>query len=138
MNETAVMEKSDGVGDGTDGRHEVEARLRTAVDFMSREFRRNPRLAEIARVAHFSEYHFHRLFRKHFGKTPKQVIVELQIEDVKRQMLAGHRPSDAARRAGFAHQSHLTSRFRQLTGVTPRQWVLAARKRVDAAAAKKR
>src|SRR5688572_5810400 len=127
MNETAVMEKSDGVGDGTDGRHEVEARLRTAVDFMSREFRRNPRLSEIARVAHFSEYHFHRLFRKRYGKTPKQLLVELQIDEAKRLMMAGQRPADAARRAGFSHQSHLTARFKTITGVTPRQWLIAAR-----------
>jgi AraC-like DNA-binding protein len=116
---------------------EVEARLQATLAFMHREFRRNPRLGEIARVAHFSEYHFHRLFRKRFGKTPKHLLVELQIEDVKQQMLAGHRPSEAARRAGFAHQSHLTSRFRQATGMTPRQWLLAARERADHATKKR-
>jgi AraC-like DNA-binding protein len=110
-------------------RNEVEARLQAAVAFMAREFRRNPRLAEIARVAHFSEYHFHRLFRRRFGKTPKRVLVERQIEEAKRLMLAGQRPADAAGRAGFAHQSHLTSRFKAMTGVTPKQWLLANRKR---------
>ncbi|MDQ3439713.1 MAG: AraC family transcriptional regulator [Planctomycetota bacterium] len=94
---------------------------------MAEEFRRNPRLSEIARIAHFSEYHFHRLFRKRFGKTPKQCLVDLQIEEAKRLMLAGQRPSDAACRAGFSHQSHLTARFKIVTGVTPRQWLLAAR-----------
>ncbi|HEV2295711.1 MAG TPA: AraC family transcriptional regulator [Tepidisphaeraceae bacterium] len=95
---------------------------------MTREFRRNPRLSEIARVAHFSEYHFHRLFRRRFGKTPKQLLVELQIEEAKRLMLAGNRPADAARLAGFSHQSHLTSRFKCVTGATPKQWLLSARK----------
>lgn len=97
------------------------------MDFMGKEFRRNPRLSEIARVAHFSEYHFHRLFRKRFGKTPKQFLAGFQIEEAKRLMLAGHRPADAARAAGFAHQSHLTSRFKHVTGTTPKQWLLAAR-----------
>jgi AraC-like DNA-binding protein len=113
-------------GSGATSRDELEARLQATVAFMAREFRRNPRLAEIARVAHFSEYHFHRLFRRRFGKTPKQQLVEYQIEEVKRLMLAGQRPSDAARRAGFSHQSHLTSRFRQMLGMTPRQWILGA------------
>src|SRR3954464_416694 len=112
-----------------DIKDEVEARLQSTIAFMAREFRRNPRLAEIARVAHFSEYHFHRLFRKRFGKTPKQVLVELQIDDVKSLMIAGHRPAEAARLAGFSHQSHLTSRFRQMTGVTPRQWIRSHAKR---------
>lgn len=95
---------------------------------MAKEFRRNPRLSEIARIAHFSEYHFHRLFRKRFGKTPKQLLVELQIDEAKRLMLAGQRPADAAGRAGFSHQSHLTSRFKSVTGLTPKQWLLAAQK----------
>ena len=99
------------------------------MEFMAREFRRNPRLSEIARVAHFSEYHFHRLFRKRFDKTPKQCLLELQVEEAKRLMLAGHRPSDAARLAGFSHQSHLTARFKTVTGTTPRRWLLATRKR---------
>ena len=114
-------------------REDVEGRLQATIAFMAREFRRNPRLAEIARVAHFSEYHFHRLFRRRFGKTPKQQLVEFQIEEVKRLMLTGQRPSDAARRAGFSHQSHLTARFRQMLGMTPRQWLLAAGARHDGA-----
>ena len=122
------MEKISGGGE-TSLRDEVESRLQATVAFMAREFRRNPRLAEIARVAHFSEYHFHRLFRKRFAKTPKQCLLELQIEEAKRLMLAGHRPSDAARLAGFSHQSHLTARFKSVTGTTPRRWLLATRKR---------
>ena len=120
------MKKSSRAG-VTSPRDEVELRLQATMAFMAQEFRRNPRLSEIARVAHFSEYHFHRLFRKRFGKTPKQYLVELQIEEAKRLMLAGQRPSDAARRAGFSHQSHLTARFKVVTGATPRQWLLAAR-----------
>jgi AraC-like DNA-binding protein len=109
-------------GDAAD----VEARLQASLRFMASEFRRGPRLGEIARAAHFSEYHFHRIFTKRFGKTPKDVLTEHQIEDAKRLMLAGHRPADAARLAGFSHQSHLTSRFRQMTGQTPRQWIKTA------------
>jgi len=105
---------------------DVEARLQASLTFMASEFRRGPRLGEIARAAHFSEYHFHRIFTKRFGKTPKDVLTEHQIEEAKRLMLAGHRPADAARLAGFSHQSHLTSRFRQMTDQTPRQWVKTA------------
>ena len=134
---TQRMEKRSRVGESSP-RDEVELRLQATVAFMAQEFRRNPRLSEIARVAHFSEYHFHRLFRKRFGKTPKQCLVELQIEEAKRLMLAGQRPSDAARRAGFSHQSHLTARFKVVTGATPRQWLLATRpKGGDGVASKK-
>ena len=124
---TQRMETSSRAGESSP-RDEVESRLQATLEFMAKEFRRNPRLSEIARIAHFSEYHFHRLFRKRFGKTPKQLLVELQIDEAKRLMLAGQRPADAAGRAGFSHQSHLTSRFKSVTGLTPKQWLLAAQK----------
>ena len=111
---------------------DVESRLQASLTFMASEFRRGPRLGEIARAAHFSEYHFHRIFTKRFGKTPKDVLTEHQIEEAKRLMLAGHRPADAARLAGFSHQSHLTSRFRQLTGQTPKQWTKTANSKAKA------
>ena len=113
----------------TSPRDEVELRLQATLAFMAEEFRRNPRLSEIARVAHFSEYHFHRLFRRRFGKTPKHCLVALQIEEAKRLMLGGQRPSEASRGAGFSHQSHLTARFKTVTGTTPRRWLLTTHKR---------
>jgi AraC-like DNA-binding protein len=126
---TTAADAGAAAGSGAAGRDpaDVEGRLQTSLAFMAREFRRGPRLGEIARAAHFSEYHFHRVFRKRFGKTPKQVLAEHQIAEAKRLMLAGHRPADAARAAGFSHQAHLTSRFRQMTGPTPRPWVLSAK-----------
>ena len=105
----------------------LEARLLAAMRFLQREFHRGPHLPEIARTAHLSAYHFHRVFRRRFGKTPKQVLVELQIAEVQRLMLAGVRPAAAAKRAGFAHQSHLTTRFKKMTGLTPGQWLLLTR-----------
>ena len=117
----------DGGGPRARRRIEVEALLQASAAFMAREFRRKPPLAEIARVAHISEYHFHRLFLKQFGRTPKQMLDDLQIEEVKRLMLWGFRAYDAARLAGFSHQSHMNARFRKAMGMTPVQWLEARR-----------
>jgi AraC-like DNA-binding protein len=106
-----------------------DPRLLTAMEFMRREFRRGPKLPEIARAAHLSPFHFHRSFRKHFGKTPKQVLAELQIAEVQRLILQGTSLGEAARHVGFAQQSHLTTRFKQVTGMTPTAWLLLTRSR---------
>ena len=111
-------------------------RLSAAMAFMQREFRRGPKLAEIARAAHLSPFHFHRLFRRHFDKTPKQVLVELQIAEAQKLMLAGVPLAKAAKRAGFAQQSHLSTRFKKVTGLTPGQWLLRAKVRADKAASR--
>src|SRR5688572_17988480 len=113
-----------GMGANDDGARATDERLQAAMAYLQREFRRGPTLPEAAKAAHLSPYHFHRLFRQHFGKTPKQVMVELQIAEAQKLMLAGVPLAKAAKRAGFAQQSHLSTRFKKVTGLTPGQWLL--------------
>jgi CheY-like chemotaxis protein/AraC-like DNA-binding protein len=98
-------------------------RLASAVAVIERDFRSRITLGDLARAAHLSQYHFHRLFRRRYGKTPKRMIEELRIAEVQRLLLAHASFRDAARLSGFYHQSHMTSRFRRLVGVAPRRWL---------------
>ena len=110
--------------DGTDR----VVRLAAARALIDREFRRRRlSLADVARAAHLSQFHFQRLFRQHYGVTPKQVITALRIAEVQRLALAGMSFKDAADAAGFAHQSHMTTRFKRAVGVTPRTWLASVR-----------
>jgi AraC family transcriptional regulator of adaptative response/methylated-DNA-[protein]-cysteine methyltransferase len=53
------------------------ARMTRAIEFIEREFERQPRLAQIARHVGLSEFHFNRLFRRWTGLTPKQYLAEV-------------------------------------------------------------
>ena len=81
---------------------EVGKRLDRARTFIRREFRRGPGLNEIADAAGLSPFSFHRRFCQAYGKTPKQMMVELKIVDVQALMRAGVVPRDAAKIAGSA------------------------------------
>jgi AraC family transcriptional regulator of adaptative response/methylated-DNA-[protein]-cysteine methyltransferase len=52
-------------------------RMTRAIEFIEREYERQPRLAEIARHVGLSEFHFNRLFRRWTGLTPKQYLAEI-------------------------------------------------------------
>jgi AraC family transcriptional regulator len=110
----------------------VPVELGVAREFIGGRFRRNVTLGEVAAAARLSPFHFHRLFRRHFGKTPKRLVDELRIAEAKRLALGGMRLVDVARAVGFAHQSHLSQRFKQLTGESPSQWLRAARRERNA------
>ncbi len=98
-------------------------RLVPAVRFMQQEFHRSPSLGEIARVVHLSPFHFHRRFTELLGLTPKHFLLECQIFEAKRQLMARQKElAQIASDCGFAHQSHFTSRFKQATGLTPTRW----------------
>jgi AraC family transcriptional regulator of adaptative response/methylated-DNA-[protein]-cysteine methyltransferase len=53
------------------------ARMTRAIEFIEREYHRQPKLAEIARHVGLSEFHFNRLFRRWTGLTPKQYLAEV-------------------------------------------------------------
>jgi AraC-like DNA-binding protein len=99
------------------------SRLIPSLRFMQQEFHRGPTLGEIARTAHLSPFHFHRRFTELLGTTPKHFMLECQIFEAKRQLVAREKDLvQIAKDCGFAHQSHFTSRFKQATGLTPTRW----------------
>ena len=99
------------------------SRLIPALRFMQQEFYRGPTLVDIARTVHLSPFHFHRRFTELLGLTPKQFLLDCQIQLAKTELLSGEKELvQIARECGFAHQSHFTSRFKQATGFTPTRW----------------
>jgi AraC family transcriptional regulator, regulatory protein of adaptative response / methylated-DNA-[protein]-cysteine methyltransferase len=53
------------------------ARMTRAIEFIEREYERQPRLAQIARHVGLSIFHFNRLFRRWTGLTPKQYLADV-------------------------------------------------------------
>jgi AraC family transcriptional regulator len=98
-------------------------RLNKAAALIRASLHRRPRLPELAAAAGLSVFHFHRLFKRHFGETPLQMVARLQIDLAKRLLRRGVPLREVARRCGFSHQSHMTVRFRQATGTTPTRWL---------------
>jgi AraC-like DNA-binding protein len=99
------------------------SRLIPAIRFMEQEYHRGPTLGEIAKQVHLSPFHFHRRFTELLGITPKHFLLDCQIEEAKKQLLAREKDlAEIATSCGFAHQSHFTSRFKQATGLTPTRW----------------
>ena len=113
-----------GVLKPTDFQADAElARLIPALRFMQAEFHKGPTLVDIARTVHLSPFHFHRRFTELLGLTPKQFLLDCQIQLAKSELISGEKELvQIAKECGFAHQSHFTSRFKQATGFTPTRW----------------
>ena len=46
--------------------------------YIQQHFDRQLSLEVLAREAHYSPYHFHRLFKQHIGEAPKQYLLRRQ------------------------------------------------------------
>jgi AraC-like DNA-binding protein len=111
------------------------ARLVPALKFMQEQFASGPTLVDIAKTVQLSPFHFHRRFTELLGLTPKQFLLECQINQAKHDLLARDKElAQIAKDCGFAHQSHFTSRFKQATGLTPTRWRRMASERYQESA----
>ena len=101
-------------------------RLRHVTEFISDNYNRDLKLAELAQVAGMSSFHFAREFKRSTGTTPHQYLIKFRVERAKALLAKNDLPLiEIGLRSGFSHQSHFTRLFRRLTGTTPNAYRLA-------------
>ncbi|MEP7165417.1 MAG: AraC family transcriptional regulator [Ferruginibacter sp.] len=92
----------------------VQAKL-----FIDKNFHDNLNLAEIADEAFFSRFHFIRIFKMAYGKTPHQYLTSVRIEQAKLILQSGMPISDTCFAVGFDSISSFTGLFKKITKYTP-------------------
>ena len=94
-------------------------RLCRARDLLANEYQSRVLLTQAAREACLSEFHFHRLFRAHFGETPHDFLTRRRM-DRARQMLASERTvTEVCFEVGYASLGSFSSKFRSQFGRSP-------------------
>jgi AraC family transcriptional regulator of adaptative response/methylated-DNA-[protein]-cysteine methyltransferase len=95
------------------------ARMTRAIEFIEREYERQPRLAEIARHVGLSGFHFNRLFRRWTGLTPKQYLAEVTSRAAGRALRDESSVLDAAHSVGLSGGGRLHDLTVTLEALTP-------------------
>jgi AraC family transcriptional regulator of adaptative response/methylated-DNA-[protein]-cysteine methyltransferase len=95
------------------------ARMTRAIEFIEREYQRQPRLAEIAKFVGLSEFHFNRLFRRWTGLTPKQYLAEVTNRAAGNALRTEPSVLDAAHSVGLSGGGRLHDLTVTLEAMTP-------------------
>jgi AraC family transcriptional regulator, regulatory protein of adaptative response / methylated-DNA-[protein]-cysteine methyltransferase len=95
------------------------ARMTRAIEFIEREYQRQPRLAEIARHVGLSDFHFNRLFRRWTGLTPKQYLAEVTSRAASAALRDEPSVMEAAHSVGLSGGSRLHDLTVTLEAMSP-------------------
>lgn len=98
--------------------------LAQALDFVHANFEKDVPLTTLASVAGLSTYHFARLFKQSTGLAPHQYLIRVRVERARGLLLHGNESiTGVATQVGFCDQSHFSTHFKRIYGVTPRAFI---------------
>ena len=98
-------------------------RIDAAVEYIDRHLDEELELADVARVAHFSPFHFHRIFRAFRGEALGSYITRARVEAAARLLRYSELPIETiAYNVGFGVPSSLTKAFQRVWQITPSEY----------------
>lgn len=97
-------------------------RIEQAIYYIRKNFNRQPNLDDIASSVNLSPYHFHRLFTKWAGVSPKKFLQYTTLEYAKEHLIKQEKLSDISFDAGLSGTSRLHDLFVTVEAMTPNEY----------------
>jgi AraC-like DNA-binding protein len=90
--------------------------------FIDSNFADDIDLEKIADQACFSKFHFIRLFKSIYGKSPHNYLIYVRVEKAKQFLADGVSILDVCQQVGFESPTSFTATFKKMTGKTPSEY----------------
>jgi len=76
-------------------------------------------LSAIADEAYFSKFHFIRLFKSAYGRTPHHYLIKVRIDHAQRLLAKDVPVAEVSMRVGFESSTSFAALFKKQTGMSP-------------------
>jgi AraC family transcriptional regulator of adaptative response/methylated-DNA-[protein]-cysteine methyltransferase len=97
-------------------------RIEQAIQYLEKNFQRQPELTEVAEEVSVSPFHFQRIFTEWAGISPKRFLQFLTVDFLKARLKQSKNLVEAAEAAGLSSQSRVYDLFTTLEAVTPQEY----------------
>lgn len=106
------------------GRSDYVARVQRVQDYVEQHLGEPLNLDQLAKVAHFSPFHFHRVFAAITGETPSAYVRRLRLERAATMLMhnEGESITAIALDCGWQETSSFSRAFRRHFGVAASEW----------------
>ncbi|WP_455586340.1 methylated-DNA--[protein]-cysteine S-methyltransferase [Bacteroides sp.] len=104
------------------------ARVADAIEYITRNYREQPSLFDVAEEVNMSAYHFQRLFTEWAGVSPKKFLQYISVNHAKKILKEGQGSLfDAAFETGLSGTGRLHELFVRIEGMTPGEYKIGGR-----------
>ncbi len=95
----------------------VEAKL-----YIDSKFKEKISLEKIATQACFSKFHFHRIFKECYNRTPLEYLTYLRLNEAKLLLAKGNSTKEVCHSVGFESVSSFIKLFKKKELITPSEY----------------
>jgi AraC family transcriptional regulator len=105
-------------------REEYLSRINRVIDYIDTNLHAELRLEQLARIASFSPYHFHRIFKALVGEPLNQFIQRIRVEKAAAKLIDQPKLSvtEIALDTGFSGSSSFARAFKDHFGISATEW----------------
>jgi len=90
--------------------------------FIENNFDKELNLDMLSHIRFTSKFHLLRLFKKYYGQTPKQYLIDKRIEKAKELLTGGTAVTETCFYIGFDSPSSFSTLFKSRVGLTPSEF----------------
>lgn len=102
-----------------------EGHIKTVIgirNYIENNYDVNLNLDLLSHIQYVSKYHMLRLFKKYYGQTPRQYLIDKRIEKSKEQLKNGMSVTETCFAVGFESLSSFSTLFKTKTGKSPTEF----------------
>lgn len=107
-----------------DSRSIYKARVDAAIMFINEHLAEDLSLEDVAEAAHFSSFHFHRIFSAMVGETPQQFLNRVRLERAANFLVKNptHNITQIALACGFSSSATFARSFKKYFGIAANEY----------------
>lgn len=90
--------------------------------YIQSNYQSNLNLDHLSQNSFVSKYHLVRLFRKYYGLTPRQFLIDQRIKHAKKHLKQGMTVTETCFAVGFESLGSFSTLFKNKTGSSPQQF----------------
>ena len=102
-----------------------EGQINTVIgirNYIDNNYDVNLNLDLLSHIQFVSKYHLLRLFKKYYGQTPRQYLIDKRIEISKEHLIDGMSVTETCFAVGFESLASFSTLFKTKTGKTPTEF----------------